>query len=88
MQEKMIDYKQIFTKEPSRLTKGLEVRSVLIFKIYYHRDQRQLRELRMRRVSVANTSRHLQVLKESHLVVTIEMVILSVIAWLLKRLSS
>ena len=71
MQETMIDYKQNIYQELSRLTKGLGSEKRLdILNILSQGPKTVEGIAHATGLSVANTSRHLQVLKESHLVVT------------------
>ena len=71
MQETMIDYKQKIFQELSRLTKGLGSEKRLdILNILSQGPKTVEGIAHATGLSVANTSRHLQVLKESHLVVT------------------
>ena len=71
MQETMVDYKQNIYQELSRLTKGIGSEKRLdILNILSQGPKTVEGIAHATGLSVANTSRHLQVLKESHLVVT------------------
>ncbi|MGT2754329.1 ArsR/SmtB family transcription factor [Streptococcus ovis] len=71
MYDKMIDYKENIYRELSRLTKGLGSEKRLeILQILSQGPKTVEGIARATNLSVANTSRHLQVLKESHLVGT------------------
>lgn len=71
MQETMIDYKQNIYQELSRLTKGLGSEKRLDILNKLSQGPKIVEGIaHATGLSVANTSHHLQVLKESHLVVT------------------